>query len=424
MPGAGTRTDGTTAEIPARCLDLTRLISRQGRGPLTGVDRVELAYLRRLVDDPVPLFLLVATRLGFVLLDGAGAQAVLDRIERRVPWGAMDMIGRFRRKSPAGRRRAEADARRLSIARCRPGGLAEMLRAHLPPGAAYLNTGHSNLSDAVLRAWKDAVKGRASILVHDMIPLDFPQFQRPAVPQAFAAKMRSVSAHADLAIYNSRATRDDAERWFAEWGRRPDGVVAHLGVELPAPDPSHLPEGLDLGRPYFLTLGTIEPRKNHALLLDVWETLATELSDEAMPVLIIAGSRGWENEALFRRLDSSPLMGRHVVERAGLADAAVAALMAGAAGMLFPSLAEGFGLPPLEAASLGVPVVCNRLPVYEELLGNIPVYAESGDVYLWAQTITKLVEKRQAEHVRTGANPSATVIPTWADHFNLVLKVT
>ena len=424
MPGAGTRTAITNASPPARCLDLTRLISRLGRGPLTGIDRVELAYLRHLLADAVPLFVLVGTVLGYVLLDPKGAQQLLSRIEGRVGWGKPDLIGHLSRKMSPAKRSAEADLRRLAIARCRKGALGRMLCAEMPAGSVYLNVGHSNLTDQVFAGWRKVPGARITVLVHDTIPLDYTQYQRPGTPDRFRARLRRVGAAADLVVYNSAATRRDAERWFRSWGRCPDGIVAHLGVDLLRPVSACLPPDIDLSRPYFVALGTIEPRKNHAMLLDIWDALARDLTDADMPGLVIAGSRGWANKDVFDRLDRSALMERHVFERPGYDDAVVSALLAGSAGLLFPSLAEGFGLPPIEAAALNVPVICMDFPVYREFLGNIPVYLKPGDVYSWKQSITRLAQEKQARHERDAHKVSHFGIPGWDDHFNFVLKVT
>ncbi|MGC9368554.1 MAG: glycosyltransferase family 4 protein [Paracoccaceae bacterium] len=413
MHGAGTSPVTTTARGPARLLDVTRLISRAGRGALTGIDRVELAYLTHLLDAPEPLFVIARTSLGFILLDRAGAGALAQRLTGAQPWGAADWMSR-RRRLPEGRRRAESDLRRLRLARCTPRGLRRMLARHCPAGVRYLNVGHSNLNARMLTALP-----RVAVMIHDTIPLDHPEFARPGVPEQFERKLRAVGQHADLVIYNSQASRAAAEARFAGWGRVPGGVVAHLGVDPLHPVPDDLPDGLDLARPYFVTLGTIEPRKDHALLLDVWQHLHDTRPEAEVPRLFILGSRGWNNAAVFARLDGAPFMGRTVFELPGLSDGAVAALMQGARALLFPSRAEGYGLPPLEAASLGTPVIAADLPVYRETLGEFPVYVANRDAYLWAQIIERFAKDPVA--ARAEGRPE---IPAWEQHFRTVLGLT
>ena len=138
------------------------------------------------------------------MLDRAGAQAVLARLDGKIAWGTVDWIGRLKRRAHPLKRRAEADLRRLAVDRCRKGWLARMLARSVPTGCRYLNVGHSNLSAAVMRAWK--AHGRIAVLVHDTIPLDFPQFQRPGTVQSFEQRMRFVAAYADLVICNSAAS--------------------------------------------------------------------------------------------------------------------------------------------------------------------------------------------------------------------------
>ncbi|MEL7114386.1 MAG: glycosyltransferase family 1 protein [Pseudomonadota bacterium] len=399
-------------EVPARCLDLTRLISRSGRGAHTGVDRVEHAYLRALVSDPIPLFLLVRTWLGYLLLDQTGATAVLDRIEGRVPWGATDMLGHLQRKAHPMKRRAEADLRRLAIGRSPKTGLSRLVQHALPAGTAYINVGHSNLSEQTLGAM--AKVGSVNVMVHDTIPLDFPNFQRDGTVERFEEKMRVVAAHADLVICNSAVTAEDVNRWFGAWGHTPKRTVARLGIDL------H-PRGAEISRnKAFFTVGTIEPRKNHAFLLDLWDDLRRDVPEDEMPELKIVGARGWKNEDVFRRLDAKP---PHVQEIGDMSDETLVRHLSGARGLLFPSHAEGFGLPAVEALSLGVPVICNDLPVFREILGNSPIYAKAGDMYLWKQLILQLAGQNGAEQTDITGDRGTFHAPTWADHFNHVLKL-
>ena len=87
-------------------LDLTRLVSRVGREAMTGIDRVELAYLAHFLAQPQPFYALLRSRLGFVLLNRDGAQALLHRLTGVVPWGPPDLWGRFARHAPPAARAA------------------------------------------------------------------------------------------------------------------------------------------------------------------------------------------------------------------------------------------------------------------------------------------------------------------------------
>ncbi len=400
---------------PARLLDLTRSLSRAGRRP-TGVDRVERAYLDHLLTEDVPLFGLVRTGAGYLLLDAVGLRSVRSQLVGDAPLGRADWLSSLYRKRPEAVRRAESGLRRLAVARSRPRGLTAMLARHVPRGTGYLNTGHSGLNAAAFSAIRAGTGGPIAVLIHDTIPLDHPEYQRPGTPEAFARKLRATADHADLVICNSAFTE---ERLRAHLPDCPETMVAPLGVDPVEPKPEELPSDMVVDRPYFVALGTIEPRKGHDLLLDAWEDLAADLAPEEMPGLMICGARGWNNDAVFARLDALPPDGP-IRELSGLSDGAIAALLQKSRGLLSPSRAEGYGLPPLEAAVLGVSVVLSDLNVYRETLGDIPVYLNETDCYLWRNTVVRLMgsDRRGFE---AGDAPQITA-PSWSDHFRAVCK--
>jgi glycosyltransferase involved in cell wall biosynthesis len=405
-----------TGRAPAHLLDLTRLLSRAGRGAPTGIDRVERAWAEHLIARPEPALFLAATRDEWLLFGRVAARTLLDALAGRRPWGPPDLRALIARRLHPDRRRAEAGLRRAAIARARAPGLAAMLARHLPPGTRAWNVGHADLSDPVLAALKAVPGLELSVLLHDTIPLDFPAFARAGTVAAFAAKVAAVARHADRVLFPSAAARDAARPHLERAGRVPRAVVAPPGVGLAAPDPAALPPGLPPARPYLVTLGTIEPRKNHALLLDAWEHLHATLPEAEIPALVIAGGRGWADPALLRRLDRAPFRARTLFEAGGLPDGAVAALLAGSAGLLFPSLAEGYGLPPLEAAALGLPVVAAPLSVYRETLGDRAVYLDPHDRYLWARTALDLAERHSGR--RDAGREACHRTPGWDEHFN------
>ncbi len=399
MHGDGTKLATTTHNSPpARLLDMTRLMRRVGK-VLTGVDRVELAYLRALLQDDAPLFGLLRAQLGYILLDQAGIEALLPALTGPEP----DLV------PDAQRRRTWRRARQVSIGRVPPPLLGRMLRGALPTGVAYINVGHSNLTDRVLRTLR-AIKAQVAVMIHDVIPLDFPEFQRDGSVPPFADMIARVGAQADFLIYNSEDTKVKTE---AHLPAPPRSIVAHLGTDSVTQAPEELPDGMPPKSPFFVCVGTIEPRKNHALLLDIWDEMGADA-----PHLVIAGSRGWKNEDVFLRLDALPPDGP-IHEVAGLSDGALAALIGQSAGLLFPTHAEGFGLPATEAAALGVPVIVNDLPVFREVLGDIPIYASVSDRYLWKKSV-----KRLAKSWPDTPRPKQFKPPTWDEHFKTVLRLT
>ncbi len=374
----------------AYLLDLTRLTSRLGRGTLTGIDRVELAYLTHLLGTQAPLFGLLRTRWGFLLLGADGCQRAAEMA---------------RNPAATSKHAAIAALRGHAVARCLPWRLAAMLR-QLPKGAVYLNVGHSNLSAAVLARLGAAGVTRA-VLIHDTIPLDHTEFARAASIAPFAAKIAATARHADWVIHISQDARDKTEAHLAAAGRVPPAIVAHLGVDLAAPAASPIAPP----PPYFVALGTIEPRKNHKLLFDIWQSLPVGFAP-----LVVVGAKGWADTALFDQMAQLQAEGR-VIHAEGLDDSAVASLLGGAQALLFPSFAEGFGLPPLEAAGLGCPVIAADIAVLRETCGDFAVYLDPLDNFSWMETIQRLAQTARDRHISSQTKR----LPAWADHFKIVL---
>lgn len=398
-----------TADPGPWLLDITRLVSRIGRGPLTGVDRVELAYLRALDARPGPLFLLLRTPYGFLLLSRNAIPAIEAWLAAPETLPSESLPDRMLRRLGA-RARAEAGLRAVAIGRAPHWRLTRLLGRHLPQGSTYLNVGHHNLSARVLRRIK-AAGLRLAVLIHDTIPVDFPQFGKPRDAARFRRKLAAAAVHADRILTISRAVETDIRRLCIQV---PPITVAPLGIHIAAATPETVPQTLDLSAPYFVIVGTIEPRKNLSLLLDVWEGFYRD-GVANIPKLFVIGRRGPEKPDVLQRLDDAAGFG--VQQLPNLDDGAVAAIVQNARALLMPSFAEGFGLPVSEAAARGVPVICNDLPVYRETLGDIPTYIPVDQPKAWAHTILTHAE------TGTGQRESGAIsTPTWTEHFNIVLK--
>jgi len=415
-------------------LDITRLFRRALQPTPTGIDRVELAYARHLlarhaptttfivryrdhvwplVGAAIPAFL-AALDARWASADAPLARDARERLERflAAPAGALDAPALAAAEPPSRNAVRAAMVRLFSPRSGWIGGLGRPFAE----GAIYLNVSHEGLTEpgdmerlTRRRGW------RAVYLIHDLIPLTHPEYVRPGDAEKHAVRMRAVLGTAAAAIYNSRHTaRAMAEFAAAEGQPAPRGLVNLLGVE-DAFQP--LPAGaLATAAPYFVMVGTIEPRKNHLLLLHLWRQLAQELGP-ATPRLVLVGRRGWENENVLDLLDRCPALTGHVLECNHLSDQQLKRLLAGARAMLLPSFAEGFGLPLAEAMAMGVPVIAADLEVFHEIAGDLPRTLDPTDGPGWRQVILDYARPDSAARAAQIARLEGFRSPTWDSHF-------
>ena len=229
--------------------------------------------------------------------------------------------------------------------------------------------------------------------------------------------MTTILDHATAVIANSADTARDFLAFAEESGRpAPPVIAAPLGVETGF-DRAAAP--LQAAKPYFLMLGTIEPRKNHLTLLHVWRRLAERLG-AATPTLVLVGRRGWENEMVLDLLERAPAIRAHAVEVNDLPDEALSALMRGARALLFPSFSEGFGLPLAEALGVGAPAIASDLAVFREVAGDTADYLDPLDGPGWERAILDYAAPVSSRRVAALARAERYAPPNWAAHFRIV----
>jgi glycosyltransferase involved in cell wall biosynthesis len=372
--------------------DVSRLIWRRWAGRLpTGIDRVCLAYLARYRAEAQ------------AVVHGRGVRRILGK-------SASDRLFDVL---------AASEPRfRQEFVRLLPKLLSPSSTSWSGKGRLYLNVGHTGLEEQGLVDWIRAADVLPIFLVHDLIPITHPEYCRAGEALRHTERIRNMLATAAGVVANSRATLESLAEFAArEQLPMPEAVAALLGVEVwrgEDEEPAAEPE-----RPTFVMLGTIEARKNHLLLLQVWTRLARQLGPRT-PRLLIIGQRGWECEQVVDLLERcQPLQG-HVFEVGRCSDADLHQHLRTARALLFPSLVEGFGLPLIEALGLGTPVIASDLPVFREISPGIPTYLDPLDGPAWERTILAYADggsTARGEQLLRLANYQP---PSWNDHFAVV----
>lgn len=389
--------------------DLSRLVSRAGRETPTGIDRVELAYAEHLLAVRRPLCLTLLTPTGrFGRLPRAAAEDYIQALAEVWRHSA----------SPAQIRNPIRLARTLRMAALF--GQEHWFRAHLRSEAGqavYLLVSHHHLERrrAIARL-KQRVRARFVCLIHDLIPIQYPEYALPGQDQKHRRRIETAAALADAVIVNSTVTREAFQPYLAEAGREPPVVVAPFGVEVPVLPPAG---SRPLEPPYFVCVNTIEARKNHVLLLNLWRRLADDLGDR-VPRLVLIGQRGWETENAIDMLERCPALRGVVIERGNLPDAEVARLISGAQALLLPSFAEGFGFPLVEALALGVPVLCSNLAALRENGGEVPEYFDPLDGVGWRTAVIDYSSPHSPRRAAQLGRLEGWRPPRWEEHFAAV----
>lgn len=416
-------------------LDLTRLVARLRLQTPTGIDRVEFAYARYLIETyPREVTFIMKWRGYFRVLPTPMVSKFLQVLGRH--WGVSEpneirrigrRIGRFLGDEHLAHdfegtatKEQRRDARRLWRVRLRISLLSRRLR--LPPRREgerriYVNVSHDGLhASRRMAEWIKTEGIHPVFLLHDLIPLTHPEYVREGHAARHAHRLATMLKHGSSILTNSAATASELRRYAADKHLPlPPVDVALLSGGFDAPATNAI---VDSKAPYFVVVGTIEPRKNHIFLLHLWRQLAERLGSKT-PKLLIIGRRGWENENAIDLIERCAAIHDHVLECGSVPDVILHRLLRGASAVLFPSFAEGYGMPLIEALTLGVPVIASDLDVFREVAHDVPEFLNPLDGPSWARLIQDYADPRSERRKAQLERLRGFASPTWDEHFRV-----
>jgi glycosyltransferase involved in cell wall biosynthesis len=253
------------------------------------------------------------------------------------------------------------------------------------PDELLIKTGAPDIVHANCYQAPKVPGARLVYTVYDVSFWTVPEFTTEANRLVCQCGVLQALQNADGFVFISESSRGEFDRMLPGWLERnkKPWVVTPLGSKNQAPAETMRPGSSD----YWLAVGSLEPRKNYETLLTAME-IYWERSSQRLP-LKIAGGAGWKSEQLQQRIEA--LHARGMVAHLGyVPDAQLPALYASAEALIFPSWYEGFGLPVLEAMTLGCPVICSLRTSLPEVGGDAPLYVEPSDASQIAETMLQL----------------------------------
>lgn len=282
-------------------------------------------------------------------------------------------------------------------------------------------------SDAHLADWR-ARGVRINFVVYDLLPVLAPNYFPAEVVDLCASWLSVLGKRADGLVAISHAVADELQAWYADhpipsggsspsigWFRLGADIEASLPTDDPDPVAMRALDALAPGR-LVMSVGTVEPRKGYDEALAAFERLWAEGVDINW---VLVGHAGWHTEALIERLRSHPEAGSRLLWLEQASDAVLADVYRRAELLLVPSRGEGFGLPLIEGARHGVPLLVRNLPVFHEVAGTQALYFDSTQ----QDGFSDLTQALRQWSVNGVAPRPAVGIQTWAGATRDLLSV-
>lgn len=279
------------------------------------------------------------------------------------------------------------------------------------PGDVFLGLDHA--MEAVVEhasEFEVVKKGGARIyfLCNDTLPLSRPAWFPPQVHELFMAWLTTIARVGDGIICISRATQSELRRWLDELQVQRETPLLlghfHLGADIATPARENHTWSAEQRSalkhlrniPSFLLVGTLEPRKGHAQTLEAFELLWQRGQQVA---LVLVGFQGWMTEVIARRIRHHDEFNHRLFWFMGADDDFLEELYRKCTALLAPSEGEGFGLPLIEAARHGLPILCRDIPVFREVAGEHATYFSGFDPKSLANAIRDWLKQRARDGV-------------------------
>ncbi len=276
--------------------------------------------------------------------------------------------------------------------------------ACLPAGRVLVSVANpwDYAAPSFFQAWRAGGLG-VVVVVHDMLPWEVPQLTDGREVKGFIAQALAILAQANhLVACSAHSASSYAEAAADPTFRTTDEAVNPAPISIAHPGiaatlrrgggHAAMPAELADGRPFIMFCSTIEIRKNHLLLLRVWDRLRRKMPEAELPRLVFVGRWGWGVEPVRIWVQRDWRLAQHVLVLEGVTDDTLALLYRRAQFTVFPSFAEGFGMPVAESLACGTPVLTGTHPALREAAEGLMPMIDPDDLAAWEGEILGLLQ--------------------------------
>jgi len=372
--------------------DLTRMINYLDRAIPSGIERVDINYLNALLcsnefDIKGIYELSLNGNLYFVRVPDFLVQLICDHlydqwIKNKLEFeqfklNALSIKGKIENtiKSVKFLPNIEVDRELIKIH-----------RETLNP--IYLNCTFINISNAQKHLYGIQSTGFiTAYIIHDLIHIESPEFSY--VNDNGRAHLERLQALFQMQA-NIISISNHTKSKIIEVANILNINSYSIFVNYSGTDKKFILQSRDLSREnMFVYVSTIEPRKNHLMLLQIWKRFINEMSSEDnIPKLVFIGRRGWGCQQVYDILDRNSAIRKYVVELSHASDDEMLNIIRRSKASLFPSFDEGWGLPVIESLAIGTPIICSDIEVLHESSGGCGYFIDPLDAISWKNTIS------------------------------------
>lgn len=265
------------------------------------------------------------------------------------------------------------------------------------------------------------VPNRSVYFVNDLISFIYPEYFTLKTRVMNRLFVKPALSRVNRIVAISRSTAQDIERIRPGAGKRT--TVVYLAADKVfssgPPDPVVL-RRLGLTNKYIMTVGTIEPRKNHLSLIRAYQALPDKLRSDYR--LVIVGKKGWKCEQIIQTINRMEA-GGHLKYLEYIDDSTLAQVYRGSSLFVYPSFYEGFGLPVLEAMKCGVPVITSNVSSLPEVGGNAAFYVNPRDPGQLTQSIERILTNNNHARIKSNRGIKQASKFSWHNSARTFLKI-